>query len=301
MKLTPRIGPNSGVIERDSKVEGFKTSSAWPAELSRQWKVSVGTGDATPILVKGKIYLHTRQGNEKVVLCLDATTGKEVWRTSYAAPAVTGPATSHPGPKGTPSLANGKIVTFGVSGILSCFDAASGKVLWRKENPTNAVPQFFTGMSPLLVDNICIAHIGTQGKGEVLALDLITGNEKWKWSGDGPAYASPSIMIMDGRKHVIVQTEKNLISLDLSNGSLLWQIPTAAQQRFYNCTSPYINGQIIYYTGQGSGTRAVQVQKQGEKYTAREQWSNPQVGAKLNTPVFKNGFLYGFTDQRRIY
>ncbi len=288
-------------IGRDSKVDGFKAPSTWPAELSRQWQVSVGTGDATPVLVNGRIYLHTRQGNEEVVLCLAATTGKEIWRTSYTAPAATGPSSSHPGPRSTPALANGKIVTFGVSGILTCFDAASGKVLWNKPNPTNAVPQYFTGMSPLIVDNMCIAHVGTKDKGEVLALDLNTGNEKWKWTGDGPAYASPSIMTMDGRKHIIVLTEKNLISLDLSNGNLLWQIPTPPQQRFYICSSPYINGNIIYYTGLGSGTRSIQVQKQGEKYITRELWSNPKVGAKWNTPILKDGYLYGFSDQRRIY
>ena len=71
-------------------------------------------------------------------------------------------------------------------------------------------------MSPLIVDNLCIAHIGTKDNGEVLALDLKTGNEKWKWTGDGPAYASPSVMTIDGKKHLIVQTEKNLMALNLA-------------------------------------------------------------------------------------
>ncbi|TFG41782.1 MAG: hypothetical protein E4H43_03980, partial [Bacteroidia bacterium] len=147
----------------------------------------------------------------------------------------------------------------------------------------------------------CIVHLGTKDKGQVVALDLVTGNEKWKWEGDGPAYASPSVMQMDKQKHIIVQTEKNLIALSLADGKLLWQIPTPVQQRFYNCTSPYINGQIIYYTGQGTGTKAIQVTREGDKFVTKELWSNPEIGAKWNTPVLKDGFLYGFTDQRRIY
>jgi len=289
-------GPN-----RDSKVTGFKAPGTWPTELKQEWKVIVGFGDATPVLSGKKIYLNTRHDDQEVILCLDATTGKELWKNQYLSTAVTGPAGSHPGPRSTPAVANGKVVTFGASAILSCLDANTGKLLWRRENPTNAVPQFFTGMSPLIADNICIAHVGTKDNGEVLALELTTGNEKWKWAGDGPAYASPSVMTVDGKKHLIVQTEKNLIALNLADGKLLWQIATPVQQRFYNCVSPYIDGQKIYLTGQGTGLKAFIVEKSGSEYITKELWSNPSVGAKWNTPVLKDGFLYGFTDQRKIY
>ena len=288
-------------VGRDSKVTGFKAPKAWPAELKQVWKINVGFGDATPALSGKMIYLAVRQNADEVILCLDAASGKELWRSAYPAPAVTGPASSHPGQRSTPAISDGKIVTFGVSGILTCLDAATGKVLWKKENPENAVPQFFTGMSPLIADGLCIVHLGTKDKGQVVALNLATGSEKWKWEGDGPSYASPSLMTSGKDKNVVVQTEKSLMALSLADGKLLWQVPTPVQQRFYNCTSPYINGDIIYYTGQGSGTKAIQVMKQGDKYVTKELWSNPEIGAKWNTPVLKDGFLYGFTDQRRIY
>ena len=288
-------------VGRDAKVTGFKAPKTWPAELKQVWKINVGFGDATPALSGKKIYLAVRQNADEVILCLDAATGKELWRSAYPAPAVTGPASSHPGQRSTPAVSDGKIVTFGVSGILTCLDAATGKVLWKKENPENAVPQFFTGMSPLIADGLCIVHLGTKDKGQVVALDLATGSEKWKWEGDGPSYASPSLMTSGKDKYVVVQTEKNLMALSLADGKLLWQVPTPVLQRFYNSTSPYINGDIIYYTGQGSGTKAVQVVRQGDKYVTKELWSNTEIGAKWNTPILKDGFLYGFTDQRRIY
>jgi outer membrane protein assembly factor BamB len=288
-------------LNRDGKITGFKVPASWPADLKQEWKVTVGFGDATPVLSGDKIYLNTRQSDQEIVLCLDAATGKELWKYQYPSTAVTGPAGSHPGPRSTPAISNGKIVTFGASAILTCLDVNTGKVVWRRENPTNAVPQFFTGMSPLIVDKICIAHVGTKDNGEVLALDLNTGNEKWKWAGDGPAYASPSVMTVDGKKHLIVQTEKNIIALDLSNGKLIWQIPTPVQQRYYNCVSPYIDGQTFYLTGQGTGMKAIKVEKSGNDYVTKEIWTNPSVGAKWNTPILKDGFLYGFTDQKRIY
>jgi len=288
-------------IGRDSKVTGFKAPASWPSELKQEWRVTVGFGDATPVLAGKRLYLNTRQGDEEFILCLDAQTGKELWTNKYPSIAVTGPAGSHPGPRSTPAIADGKVVTFGASAILSCFDANTGKLLWRRENPTNTVPQFFTGMSPIIVENLCIAHIGTKENGEVIALDLATGNEKWKWTGDGPAYSSPSIMTIDGKKNLVVHTEKNLMALNLADGKLLWQIPTPVQQRFYNCVSPYIDGQTIYYTGQGTGMKAIKVEKSGNEYVTSELWNNPAVGAKWNTPVLKDGFLYGFSDQKRIY
>ena len=289
-------------INRDSKVTGFKAPAAWPAELKQAWKVTVGFSDATPVLSANKIYLNTRQGDQEVILCLDAVTGKELWKNSYAAMAVTGPSASqHPGPRGTPAVSNGKIVTFGASGILSCLDASTGKLVWRKENPTNAFPAFFTGTSPLIVDGMCIIHIGKKDDGQVIAYDLNSGNEKWKWAGDGPSYSSPSIMTIDGKKLLIVITEKNIMALGLTDGKQLWQIATPVQQRFYNCVSPYIDGQTIYLTGQGTGMKAIKVEKSGTDYVTKDLWSNAEVGAKWNTPILKDGFLYGFTDQKRIY
>jgi outer membrane protein assembly factor BamB len=289
-------------INRDSKVTGFKAPSAWPAELKQVWKVTVGFSDATPVLSANKIYLNTRQGDQEVILCLDAATGKELWKNSYAAMAVIGPSASqHPGPRGTPAVSNGKIVTFGASAILSCLDASTGKLVWRKENPTNAFPAFFTGTSPLIVDGMCIIHLGKKDDGQVIAYDLNSGNEKWKWAGEGPAYSSPSVMTIDGKKLLIVITEKNIMALGLTDGKQLWQIATPVQQRFYNCVSPYIDGQNIYLSGQGTGTKAIRVEKTGNEYVTKELWSNTEVGAKWNTPVLKDGFLYGFTDQKRIY
>lgn len=286
---------------RNAVVSGFKAPATWPAELKQAWKVQVGSGDATPVLSGNKIYLHTRQGSEETILCLDAASGKELWKSGYPCAAVTGPAGSHPGPRSTPTVAGGKVVTLGVSGVLTCLDAATGKVTWRKDNPGNAVPQFFTGMSPLVLENTVIAHLGTKDNGNLVALDLNTGKEKWKWAGDGPSYASPALMTVDGIKTVVVQTEKNLMGFGLTDGKMLWQYATPAMQRFYNCSSPCLQGDVIYLTGQGSGLKALKVSKTGDDFSVSELWSNPAVGAKWNTPVLKDGFLYGFTDQKRAY
>lgn len=288
-------------INRDGKVTGFKAPQTWPKELKQQWKVTVGFGDATPVLVGKKIYTFTRQTNDEVITCLDASTGKELWKIQYAAPAVTGPPSSHPGPRSSPSLSGGKIVTLGVSGILSCLDDATGKLIWRKENPSNALPTYYVGMSPIIVNGLCIAHLGGKENGEIVAFDLTTGNEKWKWAGDPPSYASPVQMTVDGTKIIVVQTLKNLVGVDLLTGKLLWQVATPAQQRFWIAPTPIIDGQNVIYTGQGFGTKAIKIQKQGDQFTTKELWNNTELGTKYNTPILKDGYLYGLSDGRKFY
>lgn len=286
---------------RDGKVSGFVSPAAWPEKLISDWKVTVGKGDATPVISGERIFLNTWADNQEQILCLDANTGKEIWKYQYPATAVTGPAGTHPGPRSTPAISDNKIITYGASGILNCLDIKTGKLLWRKDNPSGEVPQFFTSMSPVISDNICIVHTGTKDKGEILALNINNGNEKWKWTGEGPAYASPSLMTIDGRKIIILFTEKSILALSAANGQSIWTIPTPLQQRYYNSASPYIDGTTIFITGQGFGTKAVSVEKSGKLYQTRELWSNNSLGTKWNTPVLTGGFLYGFSDQRRIF
>jgi outer membrane protein assembly factor BamB len=156
-------------------------------------------------------------------------------------------------------------------------------------------------MSPIIFKGMVILQTGGKDNGQVVAYDLNTGTEKWKYTSEGPAYASPSMMTIDKILQIVLFTEKSLISLDPSDGKFLWKIETPPMQRFYVSVSPYIDGNKIYYTGLGAGSKAVEIIRQGDKYVTRELWSNPDVGAKWTTPILKDGYLYGFTDQRRIY
>ena len=289
-------GPN-----RDGKVSGFTAPQKWPSELTQKWKKTVGLGDATPALVGDKLYVFVRQGEDEVTLCLNAGDGKELWQDKYAAQAVTGAAARHPGTRSSPAVADGKVVTLGVGGILSCLDTATGKVVWRKDEFPKAVPQFFTGMSPVVVDGMCIVHLGGKDNGAIIAFDLATGNQKWKWAGDGPAYASPVLMTVVGTKQIVVQTEKNVVGVAVADGKLLWQIPSPAQGRFFNSATPIVDGQTVIYTGQGQGTRAVKVEKQGDGFAAKELWSNADLGTGFNTPVLKDGLLFGLSDRGNLF
>jgi len=289
-------GPN-----RDGKASGFEAPAKWPKELTQKWKVTVGEGCATPALVGEKLYVFARQGEDEVTLCLNAGDGKEVWRDKYTAQAVTGAAARHPGPRSSPAVVDGKVVTFGVGGVMSCLDAASGKLIWRKDPFPNVVPQFFTSMSPIIVDGMAIEHFGKAGNGALIAYELAGGDEKWRWGAEGPEYASPVVMTVGGTRQIVTLTEKNIVGISAADGKLLWKLPFAPARRAYNSATPIVDGQTVIYTGGGRGTNAVKIEKQGDGFSAKELWSNADLATQFNTPVLKDGLLFGLSDRNNLF
>ena len=280
---------------RDARASGFTAPKTWPKELTQKWKVSVGSGDATSALVGNKLYIFARQGDDEVICCLDAVNGKELWQEKYAAQAVSGAAARHPGPRSSPTVADGKIVTIGVGGVLSCVDAAKGKMLWHKDDFSGAWPRFYTSSSPLVTDDLCIAQLGGESNGGIVAYDLATGNEKWKWTGDGTAYSSPVLLTVGGTKMVVTLTPKKIVGIGVTDGKLLWEVPFPVQGRAYNAATPIVDGATVIYAGSGRGTKAVKIEKTADGFAAKELWSNPDNAVQFSSPVLKGGQIYGIS------
>jgi outer membrane protein assembly factor BamB len=279
---------------RDAKVTGFTAPGTWPKELTRKWKVTVGEGAATPALVGDKLFVFARQEGKEVLRCLDVTTGKELWRDQYASEGATGPSSGFSGPRSSPAVADGKVLTLGVRGILSCYETDSGKLRWRKDDFSKSLPRFYTSCSPLLVDGLCIVQLGGDSKGAMVAYDLATGNEKWSWTGDGTGYASPVLLAADGTQAIVAETAGNIVGVGLADGKPAWQIAFKAR---YNACTPVVDGQTVIFSGSGRGTRAVKIVKDGASVGAKELWKNPDVGVQFNTPVVKNGLIFGLSDR----
>ncbi|MFN2514403.1 MAG: serine/threonine protein kinase, partial [Pyrinomonadaceae bacterium] len=123
-------GPN-----RDGLVNDASVPQVWPKTLTQQWKVPVGVGHASPVVMNDRIFIFARQAEEEVLLCLDSATGKEIWRSSQSISyEMHNAAKAHgKGPKSTPVLNNGNVCTLGITGVLSCHDARTGKLKWRRE------------------------------------------------------------------------------------------------------------------------------------------------------------------------
>jgi outer membrane protein assembly factor BamB len=287
-------GPN-----RDG-VTPFTEPKAWPEKLTTQWKVPVGEGYASPIFAGGKILQFARQGDDEVAMSIDPASGKILWRQSYPAPfqPVQSAARHGKGPKSTPLYHDGKLYTFGISGILSCFDAATGKVEWRKEYAKDfkaTWPQFGTSMSPVAGDGLIVALVGTNDDGAIVAYEAKSGTQKWIWKGDGPAYASPVIVEMGGVKQVVTLTQKYAVGLSLAAGELLWHIDFPGRSGM-NIPTPLRFGQRLILAGD-PGTMLLQVNKQGDSWTTEKAWQITELTMRFSSPVQKGNLIFGFSNR----
>ncbi len=285
---------------RDGKSSAFAAPDTWPTNLTQQWKIQVGKGDASPALVGANLYVFARQETNEVLFCLDAATGKAKWQSAYPANyVVTGPPSRHPGPRSSPVVAGGKVCTLGVGGILSCFNAATGAVLWRKQSTNDylGIPyQTDTSMSPIVADGLCVAQVGKATNGAVIAFDLGSGKPKWKWAGDGPANSSPMTMTVAGKKQLVIVTAKFLVGLDPADGKLLWQVPFATNLMGNNLT-PIIAGDTVIFAGPAKGMSAVKIEALGGAWAATPLWSATNLATHFTTPVLKDGLLYSFSER----
>ncbi len=286
---------------RDGKAAGFAAPKQWPKELTQKWKVTVGLGDSSPAVVGNKLYVFARQGTDEYIRCLDAANGKELWAEKYDAVQVSGPSSPHSGPRSSPAVADGKVVTLGVGGVLSCVDAATGKLAWRKDDFSGKWPRFYTASSPIITDGLCIAQLGGEANGGTVAYDLASGDQKWKWTGDGTAYASPVILTVDGAKMVVTLTAKKIVGLGVADGKLLWEAPFPVQGMNYNAATPIVDGQTVIYAGAGRGTKAVKIEKTADGFAAKEIWSNPENGVQFDSPVLKGGQIYGVSQKGVLF
>ncbi len=200
-------GPN-----RDGAVLSFQEPASWPETLTEQWQLDVGLGYATPVLVGERIYMFSRQGEDEVMRALDAGTGELIWSTSYPAPFELNPyMKSHGmGPKATPTYAEGRLLAFGISGIVTAFDAETGKTLWQRPAPAKQ-PLYHAAMSPLVDGDLVIIHVGGDADGALTAFDVATGELRWSWDEDGPAYGSPIVVELAGVRQVVTYSRRYML------------------------------------------------------------------------------------------
>jgi outer membrane protein assembly factor BamB len=249
------------------------------------------------------VFVFARQGEEEVVHALDLATGRRAWRQSYPAPYSMNPAASAhgKGPKSTPAVSGGRIFTFGIGGMLSCFDAASGRLAWRKEPGrefADTSPLYGVALSPVVDGGNVIVHVGGPGRGALTAFDAATGAVRWAWKGDGPAYASPVVAEIGGVRQVVTFTESFLVSVSAASGQLLWKVPFTTPW-VQNAVTPVVDGDTIVYGGLDHPVRALRVARRGEAWTMQPRWENAEVSTYMSTPVLDGGRLYGLSHRKR--
>jgi outer membrane protein assembly factor BamB len=289
--------------ERDGIARGLAAPAKWPQRLDRIWQLEVGAGHATPIVAGDLVFVLTREGEQETARALRLQDGALVWQQSYAAPyTMNSAATSHgKGPKSTPLYALGKLFTFGISGILSAFDAASGKPLWRKtfeHDFAETSPLYGTAMSPMVEGGRLIVHAGGHHDGALLALDPERGTVRWRLAGDGPGYASPIAVTIQGTRQIVTQTDQRVLGVRAEDGELLWSLPLITPYD-QNIVTPIALGSRLILSGLEQGVWAIEPSLDGGRWQPTALWHLEAVSSYMSTPVAIGGLLLGLAHQRR--
>lgn len=284
---------------RDGSVAAFTEPKTWPNQLTKKWTVSVGEGYATPLIVGDRLYVFTRQGSDEVMQALDANSGKSLWQTRYPAPVKVNPAaeTHGPGPKATPAFAAGRLYTLGMGGIVTAFDAASGKQLWQKPT-TPKLPLYGTAASPLADRGLVIVNVGGHDQGALTAFDANTGSVKWSWNGDGPSYASPVVADFQGVRQVIALTQDNVVGVSAADGRLLWRRPFKTEFT-QNIITPVVLGNMVIVAGYQQPTSSFRIVRKGEQWSTEDGWRNETVSLYMANGVVVGDQLFSLSQRNK--
>lgn len=298
-------GPN-----RDGQAVGGQLPAELPAALDQLWKVPVGGGQSSPIVVGDRVFIHARQGEEEVVLALSASTGEELWRHSY--PVSYAPRTAAiqygPGPKSTMLAEGDSVYSFGIRERLLALDAKSGAVRWEKtfdDLYTEPYPIWGTASSPLIEGNLLIVPVGTTGneqqgdEGALVAYDKTTGKEVWRVDGP-PAYASPVAFDHGGVRQIVTLDDVSFFGAGATDGDPLWSLPfTTAFQQNTPTTLRYDGNFIL--SGYQWGTAAIKVEppaKPGGAWAVSEVWKTTDAELYMDSPVLVGDHLYFRSNKR---
>jgi outer membrane protein assembly factor BamB len=289
---------------RDGSVSGKNAPAKWPESLQRTWRVEIGEGYSSPVVAAGRVFVHGRRDPEEIVAAVNLADGKVVWEQKYQAVFKKNQYAVEmaKGPNSTPLVIGNRLFTLGVTGVLNAWDTATGRLLWTRDfSKSIDTSKLFCGTaaSPLAVDGRLVVQVGSDiHGGQIFGLNPATGATEWEWRGLGPGYASPVVIDLGGRTHLVAMTEGSIVGVDGKNGKELWSVPFPDEWH-ENISTPLWTGKHLIVSGTRQGTHAYSLTEANGKWQAAEVWKNPDVAMYMSSPVFGDGLIYGHSSKKK--
>ncbi|NDC53335.1 MAG: pyrrolo-quinoline quinone [Planctomycetia bacterium] len=303
------MGPGRDGVWREAGVVDAIPAAGLPVE----WRVAVKGGYSGPAVAAGRVYLTdydrpegplTNAPNDRTafagrerILCLDAATGKMLWKHEYDCPYAISYAS---GPRCTPTVADGKVYVLGAEGNLTCLDAVTGAVVWTKDFKKDyGAPTPIWGFCghPLVEGGQLICLVGGPGSVAV-AFDKDTGRELWRaLSASESGYCPPTMIESAGVRQLLIWDADNLNALDPTTGRVLWSQPLKPMYGM-SIMAPRVadtkQGRVLY--AGGIGRVGALFALASDKPDARVVWrGEPKTAVYCanSTPFIAGETLYG--------
>lgn len=279
---------------RDGVSRGVQIKTDWsatpPVEL---WRRQAGPGWSS-FAVKGQlVYTQEQLGKDEVISCYHASNGKLIWRhrdlTRFYE------SNGGAGPRATPALNQGRVYSFGATGILNALDAGNGAIIWSRNVASDSetkVPMWGFASSPLVVDSLVIVA----AFGRLAAYDLATGKPRWFGPAGGGGYSSPQLATFSGIEQILLLTGDGVIGVSPADGALLWEYKRPGD----GITQPALtaDGDVLIGTGSGMGSspglRRLSVKRSTGGWNVEERWTSIGLKPYYNDLVVHNGHAFGF-------
>jgi outer membrane protein assembly factor BamB len=267
---------------------------AWKEAPKKLWEQPVGPGHSVPAIAGERVFVHERvpEQNREQIIAYDAKTGKELWRDAYdRAPYRSALNT---GPQATPTVAGNRVYTFGITGVLSCYEVDTGKRLWqvdtyKKLNAT--LPRYGVTCSPLVVGNRVIVAVGGKGS-SVVAFDTEKGDLQWQALDEPAGTASPVLFTAGGRlPDAVFMTTLRLVGLNPLDGSVNWEHPLVFQPSG-TAPTPMVMGNEILTSTMTNGSTLIRLGVKDDKPTSEQVWQEKDLSGYFSTGVATKDHIY---------
>jgi outer membrane protein assembly factor BamB len=288
--LKPVEWPGFRGPDRDGTSRGVRIATDWsaspPIEL---WRRPIGPGWSSFAVAGDRLYTQEQRGSDEIVACYDATTGAQVW--IHRDPVRFFEANGGAGPRGTPTLSNGRVYAFGATGIVNALDPNNGAVVWSRNavSDTGAqVPTWGFSSSPLVVGDMVIVA----ASGRLVAYDGASGKPRWIAKTGGVSYSSPHLMTIGGVTQILMLSGAGATGLAPADGKQLWQHPWPGFPIVQPAATA--DGDVLIVAAGDSGTRRIAVAHGPGGWTVEERWTSNGLKPYFNDFVVHKGYAFGF-------
>jgi outer membrane protein assembly factor BamB len=255
------------------------------------WRRAIGPGWSSFAVVGDRIYTQEQRGEDEIVACYNLNTGAPIWR--HRDPVRFWESNAGAGPRGTPTVSNGRVYAFGATGLVNALDAATGSRIWSHNaaaDTSTEVPMWGFSSSPLVIDDVVIVTTA----GTLVAYGAGNGQLRWKGPARGGGYSSPHRVTIDGVVQVVQLSGAGATSVAPADGTVLWTHdweggivqPAVTSDDHILITNAGMTG--------GQGMRKLAVARGASGWTVEERWTSNGLKPYFNDYVVHKGHAYGF-------